>query len=186
MKTVTVRWLIAAVIIVLGLIFGIQYRMQSDALKIPNESVINPVVSDSEAKPEEKSPFDSHLADEGPDPEIIIEKKLEASKPILQEKELLKRELAIDPHGTPAALMQAGQALGEISELEAKYPERKEEFVRYYKECFESEKTMTVTRVQCLRRYFKSAGVPETEVQSVIAGLPAPVQRLYKKTQSVE
>lgn len=113
-----------------------------------------------------------------------VEQKLEATKTLLKEKTTARAEVQQNPHGTPEALMAAGAALGEIGELESQHPERKAEFLRYYKDCYENEETMTVTRVQCLKRYVKSAKLSGSETESVLGNLPRPVQSLYRKSEA--
>ncbi len=111
--------------------------------------------------------------------------ELKESRMLLKQKSKMREELLKNPHGTPETIMKAGEALGRIEELEVKYPNRKDEFRSYYHECFNSNETMSVTRVQCLRRFIRIADLNEKETARLVAGLPNSVQRLYRRSNSI-
>lgn len=90
-----------------------------------------------------------------------------------------------DPHGTPIEIMAAGEKLGEIAEIEERYPERREEVLALYKKCYLDQDVLTVTRVQCLKRYKKSLGLSEKDTGEILDHLPLAVQKLYKKSLSL-
>ena len=171
------RWLVVSLLLSAVLYFSFWSRFIAQPADAPNEEKVSRVVIPKRIQPDPVAPQPQD------DP---LRKSMEDSRAALKNKGQLKTELAENPHGTPPALIRAGLVLGEIAELEAQYPERKEEFTRYYRECFESSETITVTRVQCLKRYIRSAKLDGTQRESVVARLPDPVQRLYKRSEAMQ
>lgn len=169
------RWLIALFFLALVLTFSFRARTTTPATDAPQAEKVEVVVIPTQAAA--KSPM--------PPVETMM-KSLEISKEILREKGQLTSELEANPHATPPAVMKAGLVLGEIAEMEARYPERKDEFVRYYKECFENSETITITRVQCFKRYVRSTNLDESRTASMLAGLPSSVQRLYRRSEAMQ
>lgn len=167
------RWLVVSLLVLAALIFSFRGRYIAQPTDVPNEEKIGVVVLPAQTAAEVSAPKDE-----------TMKKSLEISKAVLKDKSQLKDELAANPHATPPAVMKAGLVLGEIAEMEARYPERKEEFIRYYRECFESSETITVTRVQCLKRYIRSAKLDESQKDSLLARLPAPVRRLHSRSET--
>ncbi len=110
-----------------------------------------------------------------------ISQRLEEGRVLLRQKGKMRAELIQNPHGTPPSIMQAAEFLGQIEEWEGQFPERKKEFQSYYQECFRDEETMSVTRVQCLKRYVRIAELKENDASRLLSELPSSVQRLYKR-----
>lgn len=166
------RWLVLTFLIILTILLSSRRQFITEPTEdIRRESVAGDV-----------TPLPKPLQRSETTQNAELDRKLKESKPFLRDKSQVTDELAQNPHSTPPAIMTAALTLGEIAELEALHPESREEFLLFYKNCYESTETITVTRVQCLKRYLRSAQLDKSKSDSIIATLPTLEQRLYRKS----
>lgn len=144
--------------------------------EIVNTQVEIPSSQTIEAKP---SVFKARPLDE-------VQTKLKESHTALQAKASARAEVEASVHGTPNAVMNAGATLGNIAELEAEHPERKDEFIKFYQDCYASDETITVTRVQCLKRYVKAENLSQESREEILIALPLAVQKLYRRSEGIK
>ena len=175
MKGIGMRWLVVSLFLSVLLYFGFRGRFIAQPTDASIEEKVGRAVIPKSIPSETAAPQQEALR-----------KSMENSRAILKDKGQLATELAENPHRTPPAIIKAGLALGEIAEQEGRLPEQKEDFIRYYRECFESPETIAVSRVQCLKRYIRSARLDEPQREWVLAQLPNHVQRLYKRSEAMQ
>ena len=109
----------------------------------------------------------------------VVKKILETAIVDTRKQETVREQVQLDPHVTPAAILLGGQRIGEVTEQEAKHPELKVEFQKFYLDCARDQETITVNRVQCLQRYLLSRGLVGKEAQDIVESMPEPVQKIY-------
>lgn len=109
-----------------------------------------------------------------------LSESLQAAKLALAVKDKIAALSARQLHHTPQLLIQAASRLGQVIELEAKYPERKQEFREFYGDCSYDEAIPTVTRAQCLKLYISQISGTEKDQQRILDELPPAVVHLYQ------
>lgn len=114
---------------------------------------------------------------------LKIKKNLAGARKLLQQKAAIEKMKSEDVHDTPKVTLDAAKRLGEIEELEAAHPEQAESFRDFYLECARDETAITVTRAQCLDRYFKSAKLDAAAQKQFLAEFPEDIARLVEALQ---
>lgn len=112
-----------------------------------------------------------------------IKKNLAGARKLLQQKAAIEKMKSDEVHDMPKVTLDAAKRLGEIAELEAAHPEQAETFRDFYLECARDERTMTVTRAQCLDRYIKAAKLDATAQKQFLAEFPEEIVRLVEALQ---
>lgn len=112
-----------------------------------------------------------------------IQKNLAGARKILQQKAVIEKSRSEDLHHMPKVTLDAARRLGEIAELEAAHPEQAESFREFYLECARDDRTMTVTRAQCLDRYLKASKLDAAAQKQLLAEFPESIVRLVEALQ---
>lgn len=96
-------------------------------------------------------------------------------------QETVTKEAQENPHTTPPSIVNAASKLADLAALEHQYPEFQGDFQNFYLECARDEAVITVTRAQCLAKYFQSRQADSDERAKILQTMPPSVSRLYKE-----
>ncbi len=185
------------VAVALILVFISQARLQKFVKEGQlSEEAVPPAANEaSTASASEQAEPSMQNAEQGPQ-EASAEKTTESESPkekvmaalletrnSFRTRENTAREVKADPHSTPPSIMNAASKLADLLELEQQYPQFKNDFQTFYVECAKDAKVITVTRVQCLEKYFLSRQATDEEKEQILKDMPPIVQRLYRELQ---
>ncbi len=118
-----------------------------------------------------------------PSAHTSIQSSFQLARTIFQQKEAIAKSSAEELHRTPKQTVAAAEQLGNIVELEEKYPGEAASFQDFYIECARDEKVITVIRSQCLDRYAKLAKLDKDQQGQLLRQFPPEIVRLFEALQ---